>query len=247
VADLALPGSRSSAHLACLVRALLDFIYLSQYPVHTTESLKAMDAALHRFHENKDFLIELEVWNHFDDIPKLHSLIHYTRSITLFSTADNYNTEQTEHLHINYAKKAFKATNFKDEFKQMTTWWERQEAIHQHTAFIDWCKGELSASPTPQLAYPQPDLMLCPILTTYPSKKGITFEGLYSRYGAIDFQDALADFIVQQNYPELSTSTASWRRADNTMLPFRRVSMFHKIKFTDPEDPDTKTVDVVHI
>src|SRR6202453_3244412 len=62
VVDLTLPGGQSSAHLARVVRALLDFIYLSQYPVHTTESLRAMDAALCQFHEHKDILIELEVW-----------------------------------------------------------------------------------------------------------------------------------------------------------------------------------------
>ena len=246
VADLALLGSRSSAHLACLVRALLDFIYLSQYPVHTTESLKAMDMALCRFHENKDVLIELGVRRHFDDIPKLHSLIHYTRSIALFGTADNYNTEQSERLHIDFVKNAYEATNFKDESKQMTTWLQRRETINQHAAFIDWCKGGLTAFPTPQLAYPRPNMMLCPSLTIYPSEKGITFDSLHNRYGAVDFQDALADFIVQHNYPELST-IASRRRANNTLLPFQRVSVFHKIKFTDPEDPITKTVDVVHV
>jgi hypothetical protein len=113
-------------------------------------------------------------------------------------------------------------------------------------AFIDWCKGRLSDSLTPQLAYPQLNLMLCPVLTAYPSEKGITFEGLYSRYGAINFQDVLADFIVQQNYPELST-TASQRHTDNTSLPFRRVSVFHKIKFTNLGESGTKTIDIVHI
>ncbi|KAN0136430.1 hypothetical protein V8E53_005798 [Lactarius tabidus] len=205
-----------------LLGALLDFIYLSQYPVHTTESLKAMDAVLHQFHENKDVFINLGVRNHFNNIPKIHSLIHYTRSITLFGTVDNYNTKQSECLHINiqtvtnFTKNAFQATNFKDVYKQMTTWLQCQEAIHQHMAFIDWCKGRLSDSLTPQLAYPQPNLMLCPVLTAYPSEK-----------------DVLANFIMQQNnYPELST-TASRRCADNTSLPFRRVSVFHKIKFTN--------------
>ena len=246
VADLALPGGQSSARLVCLVRALLDFIYLAQYPVHTTESLRAMDTALHQFHENKDVLIDLGVCRHFDDIPKLHSLIHYTRSIALFGTADNYNTEQSECLHIDVIKKAYEATNFKDEYKQMTTWLQRLETMNQHAAFIDWCKGGLSTFPSPQLAYPQPNMMLHPSLTIYPSEKGITFDGLYNRYGAVDFQDALADFIVQHNYPELST-IPSRRRASNTLLPFQRVSVFHKIKFTNPEDPIPKTVDVVHV
>ena len=35
VVDLDLPGIQSSARLARVVRALLDFIYLSQYPVHS--------------------------------------------------------------------------------------------------------------------------------------------------------------------------------------------------------------------
>jgi hypothetical protein len=213
--------------------------------MHTTESLRAKDTALCRLHENIDVLIELGVREHFN-LPKLHSLLHYTRSITLFGTADNYNTEQSERLHIDFTKKAYHATNFKDKCKQMTTWLERQEAIHQHTEFIDWCRDQHSTLPTPPLAYPHPSWMLRPILTTYPSERGISFEALFNRYGAIDFQDSLADFIIQHNYPGLSTSAAR-RHADNTLLSFRKVSMFHKIKFTDPEDSDAKTVDVVHI
>ena len=244
--NLDLSGVRTSARLTHVVRALLDFIYLSQYPVNTTESLKAMDDALLRFHENKDVLVDLGVREHFNNIPKLHSLVHYTRSITLFGAADNYNTEQSERLHIDYTKYAFRATNFKDVENQMTRYMERKEAIHQHAAFIDWCKGGRLSLITPQFAYQRPSLALCPVLTTYPSEKGISFESLYHRYGAIDFQDALADFIVKHNHPELSTS-ASWRRADNTLLPFRKVSAFHKIKFTNPGDEDKTIIDAVHI
>ncbi|KAF8261034.1 hypothetical protein EI94DRAFT_1773539 [Lactarius quietus] len=119
VVDLDLPGVRTSAQMTHVVRALVDFIYLSQYP-------------------NKDVLVDLGVHEHFDSIPKLHSLIHYTRSIKLFGTADNYNTEQSEHLHIDYTKYTFHATNFKDVENQMTTYMERKEAVHQHAAFIDW-------------------------------------------------------------------------------------------------------------
>ncbi|KAH9008739.1 hypothetical protein EDB85DRAFT_2163908 [Lactarius pseudohatsudake] len=202
VVDLSLPGVQSSARLTRAVRALVDFIYLSQYPVHTTQTLNAMDSALSRFHENKDVFIELGVQEHFN-IPKLHSLLHYTRSITLFGTADNYNTENSERLHIDLTKNAYRATNFKDEYKQMTTWLERQEAMHQHAAFIEWCNCGHSALSTP-LTYPRLNLKLHPFLTIHPSEKGITFGALFNRYGAIDFQDALADFIVQHNYPEFS-------------------------------------------
>ncbi|KAI9429892.1 hypothetical protein H4582DRAFT_2064501 [Lactarius indigo] len=147
---------------------------LSQYPVHTTQTLNAMDNALCQFHENKDVFVELGVWEHFN-LPKLHSLLHYTRSITHFGSTDNYNTEYSERLHIDVAKNAYRMTNFKDEYKQMTTWLECQEAMHQHTAFIEWCKCGHSA---------------------------------------------------------LST---------------RLVSVFHRVKFTNWDDTDQKTVDVLHI
>ncbi|KAH8994678.1 hypothetical protein EDB86DRAFT_3064651 [Lactarius hatsudake] len=227
VVDIPLPGSQSSARfkLTRTVRALLDFIYLSQYP---------------------DIFIELGVREHFN-IPKLHSLLHYTRSISLFGAADNYNTEHSERLHIDLTKNAYRATNFKDEYKQMTTWLECQEALHQHAVFIEWCKGEHSESLSPPLAYPRPNLTLYPFMATHPSEKGVTFDGLFDRYGAADFQDAIADFIVQHNDPGLSAA-AAWRRADNTLIPFRRVSVFHKVKFANHNHSDPRTtVDVLHI
>ncbi|KAN0138825.1 hypothetical protein V8E53_003213 [Lactarius tabidus] len=210
-----LPDVQSSRHLACLLQVLLDFLYLAQ-------------------DTNKDILIELGIWQHFQ-IPKLHSLLHYTQSIALFGTADNYNTKQSEHLHIDFTKNVFRASNFKESLKCL-------ETMHQHAAFISWCQST-SPLPTPLLTYLRPNLMLSPFLTTHPSEKGITFESLYHRYGAINFQDALADFIVQHNHPELSTAV-SRRCANNTLLPFQQVAVFHKIKFTDPDDhdPDPKIV-----
>ncbi|KAH9011880.1 hypothetical protein EDB85DRAFT_2076847 [Lactarius pseudohatsudake] len=235
VVDLSLPGVQSSARLTRAVQALVDFIYLSQYPMHTTQTLNAMD----------NMFIELGVREHFN-IPKLHSLLHYTRSITLFGTANNYNTENSEQLHIDLTKNAYCVTNFKDEYKQMTTWLDCQEAMHQHAAFIEWCNCGHSALSTP-LTYPRLNLKLHPFLTIHPSEKGITFGALFNRYyRAIDFQDTLADFIVQHNYPELSASVAR-RRANNTLIPFRKVSVFHRVKFTNRDDTIQKTVDVLHI
>jgi len=244
VVNLALPGIQSSARLTRAVRALLDFFYLSQYPLHTTESLNALDTALRQFHEEKDVFIELGVREHFN-LPKLHSLAHYRRSITLFGSTDNYNTEQSERLHIDFTKNAYRATNFKDEYKQMTIWLERQEAMHQHAALIELREGSSTLPMRPSLHYPSLS-SIYPFLTTNPSEKGVSFESLANRYGAIDFQDALADFIVQHNCPELSASAAR-RRADNTLIPFQRVSVFHKVKFANCDDSDKRTVDVIHI
>ncbi|KAI9461724.1 hypothetical protein BJY52DRAFT_1425670 [Lactarius psammicola] len=245
VVDLTLPGIQSSARLTHAVRALLDFFYLSQYPVHTTESLNALETALRRFHEEKEVFIELGVREHFN-FPKLHSLAHYRRSIMLFGSADNYNTEQSERLHIDFTKNAYRTTNFKDEYKQMTTWLERQEAMHQRTALIELRNNSPTLSMQPSARYPSLPSTLHPFLTTHPSEKGVSFDSLANRYGAIDFQDTLADFIVQHNYPELSASAAR-RRADNTLIPFQRVSVFHKIRFANRDDSDKRTVDAIHI
>lgn len=54
------------------------------------------------------------------NIPKLHNIGHYLELIELFGTADNFNTEYTERLHIDMAKEAYASMNFKDEFPQIS-------------------------------------------------------------------------------------------------------------------------------
>jgi hypothetical protein len=88
------------------VRTLLDFLFLAQFPSHTSETLRRLEDCLLAFHNNKDVFLDLGVRENFN-IPKLHSLTHYTQSIQLFGTTDNYNTEQSEWLHIDFAKDAY--------------------------------------------------------------------------------------------------------------------------------------------
>ena len=137
IVDLRLPNNQNPVRLVRAARALLDFLYLAQYPVHTNETLRALDDALNRFHANKKIFVDLGVQEAFK-IPKLHSLRHYNESIQLFGTTDNYNTQATERLHIDYAKDAYRATNTKDEYPQMTRWMERQEQLFRHAQYISW-------------------------------------------------------------------------------------------------------------
>ncbi|KAF8269647.1 hypothetical protein EI94DRAFT_1897314, partial [Lactarius quietus] len=118
--DLPIPNRQVSPHLLMAVCALLDFIYLAQFPAHTSTSLMHLEDSLTQFHKNKDIFVNLGICDNFN-VPKIHSLLHYSPSICLFGTTDNYNTEQTEHLHIDYMKHAFAATNKKDVKSQMTT------------------------------------------------------------------------------------------------------------------------------
>ncbi|KAG1760002.1 hypothetical protein EDD22DRAFT_1044069 [Suillus occidentalis] len=119
------------------VRGVLDFIYYAQYQSHTEESLSRMQAALELFHANKNVFVEHGVREHFN-IPKIHSMIHYIESIRLFGSADGFNTELPERLHIDFAKRAYRASNRRDYVIQMTTWLRRQESIYLQDAYLRW-------------------------------------------------------------------------------------------------------------
>ena len=128
----------SPARIERSTRALLDFLYFASYPTHTSHTLTLLDDALTRFHANKSVFVDLGIREHFK-LPKLHFLDHYRRSIELFGTTDNYDTQHSERLHIDFAKEAYRATNRKDELSQMTIWMERKEKIERHEAYINWC------------------------------------------------------------------------------------------------------------
>jgi len=119
------------------VRGILDFTYYAQYQSHTETTLKKMDTALRLFHQHKNIFVDLGVRDDFN-IPKVHSMLHYTTSIRLFGSADGFNTELPERLHINFAKKAYRSSNKRDYIYQMTTWLCRQDAIFLKDSYLAW-------------------------------------------------------------------------------------------------------------
>ncbi|KAF7295758.1 hypothetical protein HMN09_01118400 [Mycena chlorophos] len=96
-----------------------------------------MQAALDTFHEHKNVIVEYGIRSHFN-IPKLHSIQHYVDAIWRLGSADGYNTESPERLHIDFAKNAYKASNKRDYTEQMALWLQRQEAIAIRCAYVDW-------------------------------------------------------------------------------------------------------------
>ena len=194
ILDLPLPDGQASTQIIRAVCALLDFTYLAQFPSHTTNTLSQLQDSLACFHNNKSVFIDLGLHENFN-IPKFHSMTHYYQSITQFSTTDNYNTEQTEQLHIDFTKDAYCATNQKDEYPQMTTWLERCEKIQQHAAYINWWQ-HVSLEDRCSLHLLKP---LCPEtwiiqMTQHPTRRAVSFNNLAYHYGAITFQDALTLF-----------------------------------------------------
>ncbi|KAJ6486356.1 hypothetical protein DFH09DRAFT_1457204 [Mycena vulgaris] len=133
-----------SARVLTVVKSLIDFIYYAQFQSHTSRTLDALQSSLDTFHANKDILIELGIREHFN-IPKLHSLQHYVDAIRSLGSADGYNTEAPERLHIDFAKKAYRSSNKRDYTAQMTVWLQRQEAFSLRQSYLDWLGNAINA------------------------------------------------------------------------------------------------------
>jgi len=247
IIGLPLPGGQLPSRVVKAVRAILDFVYLAQFPSHTTDTLRCLQESLSSFHDNKAVFVDLGTREGFN-IPKLHSMFHYASSIMLFGTADNYNTEQTERLHIDFTKDAYRSTNRKNEFTQMTKWLERREKLQRHAAHI--ARQQLSdqdgAHVTVSLGPPRVHYGYLR-MPRNPTLKSVSFQRLASEYGAGFFQDALADFIARVNHPDVSTAKLR-NRAHNTLIPFNAVPVYHKFKFTASRNSDRlEVVDSVQI
>ena len=122
---------------------LLDFIYLAHYPAHTTSTLEDMHVALVAFHENKEVFIKLGIHNHFN-ITKLHWLNHYIPSIVAVDSSLGYSTDVPEHLHIDYAKKGYRASNHCSYIEQMVNWLTRREKVRHHQTYLHWATAGMS-------------------------------------------------------------------------------------------------------
>ena len=233
IVDIDLPGGTSPVRLIRSTRALLDFLYLAQYPAHTAETLKLLHQSLRSFHDNKHIFVELGIREDFN-LPKLHSLVHYVDSIKLFGTTDNYNTEYTERLHIDLTKDAYRATNHHDEYAQMTTWLERKEKILRHQSYLKWSLGggARDAMYTPSMAF-NGDLTL----TKWPSRNAVDLDEIITEYGALFFREALRRYLVisEHSGPNLTLNQLE-RAILYKNLPFNSVPVYHKLKFTKPND-----------
>ncbi|KAI0685446.1 hypothetical protein BC835DRAFT_1290181, partial [Cytidiella melzeri] len=119
------------------VRAVLDFVYYTHYKAHTEDSLSCLQDAWIHFHSHKHVFVRLGVRDNCN-IPKLHSMSHYIDSIQLFESADGYNTEGPERLHMDFAKLGYRASNRKQDIQQMTTWMECQDAVRRFDQYLQW-------------------------------------------------------------------------------------------------------------
>ncbi|KAG5649390.1 hypothetical protein H0H81_004151 [Sphagnurus paluster] len=195
------------------VQAIIDFVYYASLQSHTTQTLLALRHSLDEFHANKSVFIELggRQQDHFN-IPKVHSIEHYEECIVLFGSADGFNTESSERLHIDFAKNAYRASNRKHYIMQMTQWLERQEAVDRFTAYLNWARLQDAPSPSDFSESPEfeeEDLLItCPTacsfaLTKCPpvdSRRTVASHIIDpSGHNAPRFLDALSTFFNQHH------------------------------------------------
>ncbi|KAJ7841520.1 hypothetical protein B0H14DRAFT_3694203 [Mycena olivaceomarginata] len=224
IIDMKLPGGHSPVRLVKAVRGGSRLHLYGQYPMHTTETLIALEAARMLFHRNKDVFVDLGIRDGFN-LPK--------------------------RLHIDLAKDAYHASNRKDEFSQMTLWLERKEKIQRHSQFVDW---KFRGSPLPPIIENlNPGIIYERKLSMakHPTHKSVKFNTLETEYGATFFRDALSRYIVGLTDPELTTKQIE-RESNSFDVPFNAVPVFQRIKFTaaDPyakEGPSDSIVDSVHV
>jgi hypothetical protein len=126
--------------LVRLTRALLDHMYRAHAARMTEDKLEEMEEAWREFHQLKECLVmvgALTSMDSFNRISKLHTVLHWPRLIRELGTADGYNSEAPEHLHIEYAKEPWRCSNGVDALPQMIKFIGRQEAIRIHRAHLD--------------------------------------------------------------------------------------------------------------
>ncbi|KAJ6625726.1 hypothetical protein B0H10DRAFT_2174006 [Mycena sp. CBHHK59/15] len=217
-----------------VIKALIDFIYYAQLQSHTSRTLAALEQTLDTFHLHKQIFIDLEIREHFN-IPKFHAIQHYVDTIRALGSADGYNTESPERLHIDFAKKAYRASNRRDYLEQMALWLQRQEAMALRSMYLTWydkqfprpCSDDSDDSSDEELGG---DTVTVPVstpststITSYtiaksPATLNLTVASLQTRHGAADIIPALTAFLK-----------LNFKTCPVTPGPFDRFDVYNKI------------------
>ena len=206
-----------------VVRATLDFIYYAHFESHTTDSLRKLEEAWIAFHQNLDYFVEKGVRKSRDDfnIPKLHSMQHYVAAIVSRGSADGYSSESPKHLHIDFAKSAYRASN-KNYIKQMTKWLTRQEACYRFTTYLQWIvpgyrlelrvvsesmdDEEEEEEEVEDRDVEEQTESLGYSIAKHPAYPHLPISSLVGDFGAIEFIPLLTNFLCRS--PQTSRTTA---------------------------------------
>jgi hypothetical protein len=111
--------------------------------------------------------------------------------------------------------------------------------------FIKWWKQKhLPTSILPQRPIGPPQPGICYLkMTQHPTLRRVPFDDIAYKYGAVNFQDLLSDFLILLKEP-LVLGWALCNCGENTLILFHQMPVFHKIKFGNS---DGAIIDAIHI
>ncbi|KAH9023764.1 hypothetical protein EDB85DRAFT_1870528, partial [Lactarius pseudohatsudake] len=101
------------------MRAFLEFCYIARRDIHDTRSLGALDNALKRFHRHREIFREVGVRIKGFNLPRQHSLVHYTKLIRAYGAPNGLCSSITESKHIKAVKEPWRRSNRFDALSQM--------------------------------------------------------------------------------------------------------------------------------
>lgn len=163
------------------------------------------------------------------NFPKAHGPEHYVWLIQQFGTTDNYNTEFTERLHIDFIKDAWRASNRKEVIFQMMDWLSRRERVINFESRFLWLQGRIKRKYTKA-----PTGSTHVSVSKRPSARNVSVDTIAQTHRAPDFTDALKTFVAQHR--DLSDRPRRYTRrvARHVSLPVRHVDVWYQAKFTTP-------------
>ncbi|KAJ7724699.1 hypothetical protein B0H14DRAFT_3169741 [Mycena olivaceomarginata] len=182
-------------------------------------TLSSMRSALAVYHADRDYFITATVREDLN-IPKFHSLLHYVESIEFFGTTDNYNTEMFKHLHIDFAKNGWRASNRRDEFPQMITWLGRQKKISLFSAYLAWLELARKLAPLPVVRTFTGQAIQLAKKPQSPRQLLTTIE---LNHSTDSFIHTLNEFLNNNSFRPTQLRSAT--------LPFSRLDVYHNFKF----------------
>ncbi|KAH9013796.1 hypothetical protein EDB83DRAFT_2508700 [Lactarius deliciosus] len=123
--------------------AFLEFCYIARRDIHDTRSLGALDDALKRFHRHREIFWEVGVRIKGFNLPRQHSLVHYTKLIRAYGAPNGLCSSITESKHIKAVKEPWRRSNQFDVLSQMLLTNQRLDklaAARAHAYYRFWAK-----------------------------------------------------------------------------------------------------------
>ena len=123
---------------------------------------------------------------------------------------------------------------------------ERQEQVHQHTGYVHWQEnGTIKATKQD----PIPTLTPCHHIkmAKWPTARSVSIKKLEMDYGASQFHEAFAQFVIQWQQPGIRQVHLDYE-IQGVHLPFISISTYHQIKFLQASDNgDCESIaDIIH-